>query len=172
MKAAALLSKLFSCPSPPTVCLAAIDVSQYVPLSALAPFEETTNAGAFSRMYRLALFICAWTYSAGLFMARPTGAVCQLLRLWMQKKKGLEGERELFIMKTEHRKMLGPLPPCVPSIWRTNGTAVRPQRSNHRHRRVEKPLSALSGWKAVGLFWRRVRAGWLSLRGPTVAASR
>lgn len=73
---------------------------------------------------------CARTYSAGLFTAPPTGAVCQL-RLWKKKKRWLEGERELFIMKTEHQEKLCTAPPCAPSIRRTNNTIARPQRSNH-----------------------------------------
>lgn len=77
-------------PITPTVCLGTIEVSQYVPLSVPVPFEETTNAGTFSRMHRLSMFICARTYSAGLFMAPPTAAVRQLC-LWMQKKEKKKG---------------------------------------------------------------------------------
>lgn len=59
MKAVVLLSLLFSCPSPPTVCLGAIDASQYVPLSALVPFEETTNAAAFFKdVPSLTVYLC------------------------------------------------------------------------------------------------------------------
>lgn len=73
----------------------------------------------FSRMHRLSLFICARTYSAGLFTSPPTGAVCQR-RLWMQKTMGWGVARKLFIMKTERQEWLGVAPPSVPSILETN----------------------------------------------------
>lgn len=48
--------QLFSCPSPPTICCCAIEVSQYILPLVPVPFEETTNAAAF-RGYTVALFI-------------------------------------------------------------------------------------------------------------------
>lgn len=97
----------------------------------------------FSRMHRLSLFICARTYSAGLFTSPPTGAVCQR-RLWMQKTMGRGGASKLFIMKTERQGRLGVAPPSAPSILQTNVRIAWPQRSNHpARRRVENRLE----WK-------------------------
>lgn len=92
--------QLFSCPSPPTICRRAIEVSQYILPSVPVPFEETTNAGAF-RGYTVALFIVprltAPSYLCPLLQALfVTGA--------RGCKKTKRGAGKLFIVRTGARR--------------------------------------------------------------------
>lgn len=57
MKALVLHLQLFSRPSPPTVCLGTIEVSQYVLLLGPVPFEETTNESFFKEAPSLAVYL-------------------------------------------------------------------------------------------------------------------
>lgn len=92
--------QLFSCPSPPTICCRAIEVSQYILPLVAVPFEETTNAGAF-RGYTVALFI----------VPRLTAPsyLCPLLRaLFVTGARGMQkdgkGAGKLFIVRTGARR--------------------------------------------------------------------